>query len=198
MGGSMILQLLEIAEKKQDWDIVRLVITDLKKQTVKTVEPTLPVTPLYNPTVHENIPEERNPIISTPNNPIVPTHSSPSFVTSMKGATQSKPSIIDGKNYGRKLPFEKVSDRPNLFTDGLQEETGDTKQANPQLQILYGNKKRQPKPHLNPYVKAKCSSCGTIDEVSPIIAAGYSDNSEENTYKCNNCIQQAIRNARRE
>jgi len=112
-----------------------------------------------------------------------------SFTTSMRVSETHIEYDEDGKpkNLGRKLPFTPPL-QFNKFQDTVVENRGELKSANPQLEILYGNKQRQKKPTSNPFVKVKCSKCGKSEEVSPILATYYSDDPSENSYYCNECI----------
>lgn len=228
----MIKKILNLALEKQDWDLVKLVIEDLKKTENPTIPPIAPI-----PSKKTNYTEDKTEAIIvqfpiTPDKPNLNEDVIPSseffkskienkslsefanktvemaaqtqpdksskisnFTTQIKRSS-SAPIIADGKNYGRKLSFEPVNN-VNLFEDTLAEERGDTKQSNPQLEILYGNKRRKKRESVeSPFVKVKCSGCNRTEEVSPILAVGYSDIEQENTYKCNQCIQNMIKGQR--
>lgn len=216
-------QILKIAIDSQNWELVKLVTQDLSdEQSKKVPYPELVRTEqleFKNPLIIDgeeykkelvNIPA---PVLTDKIHPsmiklnedfIKKTEPSPksrgetvsSFITQTRRAPiQTEPTIQDGKNYGKKIPFQPV-EGINKFQDDLSEETSETRIENPQLAILYGNKKRKkkdPDEVSPPLVDVVCSECKTAEKVPPILSTNYSDIPSQNTYKCNACIQKRIR-----
>jgi hypothetical protein len=94
------------------------------------------------------------------------------------------------------MRIPKKGARPNKFEDDINKEEDKKllKKFNPQLEVLYGpGANRKPRSEseggvdTSGLVQVECSLCHNPGEVSPALARGYSEDSNNNTYRCNNC-----------
>jgi hypothetical protein len=193
----MISQLLKLALEQQNWDLIKLIIADLEKTPTVNNNHSISV----NTKTQEITP---NPSLTQENTPspiVTPTKSTrkqemQSFVTKSKNDNPSHNS--NEKRQARQTPLPVNVNRQDLMKwhDKLEEHTNETQQTNPQLEKLYGKKphaKRSEEGDTFQFVHVVCSECQKEEDVSPILAYQYSDNPDENTYRCNSCLRNFIK-----
>lgn len=113
---------------------------------------------------------------------------------------------------GRKMRSEPVGSKPLKnaigvseygFVDNLTEslvnpETGTAfSEENKRNVITPRNKRESLGMNDTSLIDVRCSSCGEEQKVSKVLSYGFSNRSEENTWKCNSCNTRKARNVKR-
>jgi len=109
--------------------------------------------------------------------------------TSVENDFYVKQNISLGEKNGcRKEPMFIPESRKNTFFDDGKEAANERVDLNPD-DVSLGIKKIRDRENIKPvvFVNAKCYVCGKIEKVPPSLAASYSEDDEQNAYRCNDC-----------
>lgn len=111
---------------------------------------------------------------------------------SKKKSNPPKAGNVDGRP--GKTEEIKIAKRKNRFKDDLSFQANLTKKVNPKLNLLYGDGSNRVKRDLiegavdtGATVDVQCSLCDKWEQVAGSLAARYSSNPDDNTYRCNIC-----------
>lgn len=111
---------------------------------------------------------------------------------SKKKSSPTKVGNVDGRP--SKVEEIKIAKRKNKFKDDLSVQSNLTKKVNPKLNLLYGDGSSRVSRNLiegavdtGNMVEVQCSLCDKWEQVAGSLAARYSSNPDDNTYRCNIC-----------
>lgn len=175
----MLLEDLQTAYEKQDWNLIKDIYKNVSGQDLQT-KPSLVI---------------EDETAKTPKKkPARKTAKTTTKKTPAKAAKQqikeeeclhqiNNNNAVVGRKYARAEPLGKFK---QTFVDNPKEYQEESVKNNPSLGTTPLNvlKKDRQKPSL---VKVQCSECDKWEEVNPILATSYSKQRSENTYRCNDC-----------